>query len=363
MRYFLTLVLSLLSVTKAMMFCQSPEDFDKNNAALRERLIKALKPANSEKLLLHKIMLYNSIAPDKDNTTIRRIKIDDEEIEIRERIVIEDKDQEFYDNEFDYRSGICMLPEDVSFHKLSDCKSNAVIKFVGCVLYGKSLFIFQEPMELNIDLGRTDAALKYKYFSGQAKAKIMLDIIAKFEKLHARNIIHGNIQPSNLVMKQLDFVDIKIINFELAGNPGEITGEGNAYFIPPEKRETQELSIDYDIYSLAVTFANFELEMQRYELKNENSHCFDEDIEVTEDCIANYRTAVLGMFNNDNQTALLADVMEKAMDLEPSNRFQSMKLFGDAIGAVLEKLPSVANTKGANRVLSEMEGVGSKVAI
>ncbi|MCP5495290.1 MAG: serine/threonine-protein kinase PknK [Leptospiraceae bacterium] len=93
--------------------------------------------------------------------------------------------------------------------------------------------------------------------------KIALKIVHALEQLHSQNIIHKDINPSNIVINP-NTLELKIIDLGISSSlsqevpglqaPGNL--EGTLYYISPEQTGRMNRIVDYrtDFYSLGVTF-------------------------------------------------------------------------------------------------------------
>ncbi|TKK71888.1 serine/threonine protein kinase [Ilyomonas limi] len=101
--------------------------------------------------------------------------------------------------------------------------------------------------------------------------KLVLDIAAEiieaFEKIHAENIVHGDIHPSNIILTNK--MQIKVLDFGLAIHheleKDELINFGGAYFfMPPErikkttyKKFTRKPDFSSDVFQLGVVLYTF----------------------------------------------------------------------------------------------------------
>ena len=99
---------------------------------------------------------------------------------------------------------------------------------------------------------------KYEKLSGRKKAQFMVDIINKFQKLHDKSIVHGDIKPENIMMKNNDFSDLRIVDFGLANYVREDSSAGTSFYVAPERYKHKQLTVEGDIFSLGITFAMME---------------------------------------------------------------------------------------------------------
>ena len=237
---------------------------------------------------------------------------------------------------------VCELDAKKPFNRFSDCTSTAVIRYNGCVRDNKAVYLFLEDVSNQLDYGTQSVLENYYLFPGKKKAEIMISVILKFQQLHAKGIVHGNIRGSNIVMHTLDFLDARIVGFGKSGPVGKQILKGDPYFFPSGEYGPQTLSFDKDVYALAHVFGKMELSMRKHLRKNFDKKCFDKNIEVTAECLNSLRSAAIDAFNKKNQTDVLRKIMKTALSKKPEKRYQSMTDFAKAIEDVKNTFPTEA---------------------
>ena len=165
-------------------------------------------------------------------------------------------------------------------------------------------------------------------FSVQEFLFLAIAITESLGQVHARHIIHKDINPANIVINPAS-QKIKIIDFGIATqltrenptlkNPNVL--EGTLAYISPEQTGRMNRSLDYrtDFYSLGATF--YEMLTGRLPFKAEDP------LELVHCHIAKIPTALGneqgGMGNGQNIPQVLADMVMKLMAKNAEERYQS----------------------------------------
>lgn len=135
-------------------------------------------------------------------------------------------------------------------------KSDNVIKYFDIIKYNNKLAIVEEYFS-------GEAINKTNVFPLKEFLSISIKICDALKKIHAKNIVYGDINPSNILYERKTG-EIKIIDFSSAQylsnencifeNNGII--EGSLNYISPEQTGRMNRTIDYrsDFYSLGITF-------------------------------------------------------------------------------------------------------------
>ncbi len=151
---------------------------------------------------------------------------------------------------------------------IRNLKLNGVIKAYGLETYQRTLALILEDFGgVSLKTWMRDSALADRLANRQLNLweflNIAIEIAECLEQIHAANIIHKDINPSNIVYNP-ETKQIKIIDFGIATaiagsqtplkNPTVL--EGTLAYISPEQTGRMNRSIDYrtDFYSLGVTF-------------------------------------------------------------------------------------------------------------
>jgi predicted ATPase/signal transduction histidine kinase/GAF domain-containing protein/tRNA A-37 threonylcarbamoyl transferase component Bud32 len=151
---------------------------------------------------------------------------------------------------------------------LRNLNLDGVIKAYGLETYQRTLALILEDFGgVSLKTWMRDSAvadrLANRKFSLGEFLNIAIDLAESLEHIHAANIIHKDINPSNIVYnaatKQLKIIDFGIATV-LTGSQTPLKNptvlEGTLAYISPEQTGRMNRSIDYrtDFYSLGVTF-------------------------------------------------------------------------------------------------------------
>jgi len=218
----------------------------------------------------------------------------------------------------DYPNREELIRYEQEYNITRNLKMADVITAYDLIKYQNSLVIVLE------DFGgqSLDIILKKCTFSIQEFLEISIKITTALEEIHNSNIIHKDINPSNIVYNQAT-KELKIIDFGISivlpkekptlKNPNTV--EGTLAYISPEQTGRTNLFLDYrsDFYSLGVTF---------YELLTNNKPFIKEDLLELLYC----HLAVMPKSPHEccsEIPSVLSDIVIKLMDKNPDKRYQS----------------------------------------
>ena len=341
------LSLLLISLTRALYNCATPSDFEKFNPLFNDTFSEETRVEAGVKLFLHHLMFRHSEPIGMGGFgEIREYDRSGINLVIKKLVPKNLNQFRMMQNEVKVLKVISELNPELIYNKLEERKSDVIAGFYGCVEDGSDLYILQEKMSL--DMESEEALLLYHALRGQQKANIMLQIISKFEELEKKKIVHGDIKPNNLMMKGNNFRDIRIIDFGTSDFEGKISRGSTPYLIPSKQRKNSALTFERDVYSLAVTFAFFELSTQKFMDKEMKKKCFEQRLNPPSGCEKKFRQGVIAAFNQRNETNELLSVMKTALEEKPEKRFTSMTKFKEAIEGVYSRLPSVGSPRKYN---------------
>jgi PAS domain S-box-containing protein len=167
-------------------------------------------------------------------------------------VIIKVKNKEYQNNE-DMKS----LQRE--FEIGNSINSNNVIKYFDIIKYSNGLAIIEEYFS-----GETINKLnKSKVFALKEFLSISIGICDALERIHSKNIVHGDINPSNILYER-KAGEVKIIDLSSAkylSNEDYILEENNIIkgslnYIAPEQTGRMNRTIDYrsDLYSLGIIF-------------------------------------------------------------------------------------------------------------
>ena len=240
--------------------------------------------------------------------------------------------------------------KDEDFTKYIVCKSKLIAPFHGCIIENDSIFEFQEKMTW--DLGRELAKDAYRALHPYERVVVMLDIIDRFIEFHKENIVHSDIKPSNIMLKNKDFSDIRIIDFGMVNKVGKRFLGGTSGYKPPETYHRDDqgkklLSFQNDVYALGMTFSEMEGHFYYTHMVIKNG-CFKmkEDVKTCGDAV---NKGLKTVFKVDKGLIALLPVIMQAVDVDKSIRFKDMKAFADEILKVFRTL------EGADAIIEDLK--------
>ena len=166
----------------------------------------------------------------------------------------------------------------------------------------------------------------------------MIQIISKFEELHKKTIVHGGIDIMNLKIKGENLDDIRIDYFFYSFKDRTKILNKNPCYVSPEQIKDNLLTYEGDVYNLAIALASMEKPIWDY-LHDVCNRKYDAN-SITDQDIDLFRNKIISYFKNNTKVKHLAEVIEKAINKKPSNRYKSMTDFKTAIIKVHSKLPN-----------------------
>ncbi len=170
--------------------------------------------------------------------------------------------------------------------------------------------------------------------------KIAFRVTEIIENIHAANVIHKNINPSNIVIDP-NTDQLKIIDFGISTllphenpvikNPNDL--EGTLAYMSPEQTGRMNRSLDYrtDFYSLGVTF--YELLARRLPFETSDV------LELVYCHIARIPTPLCKL--NDGIPKMISDIVMKLMMKTAEERYQSASGLKADLGEYLDRLNSL----------------------
>ena len=158
--------------------------------------------------------------------------------------------------------------------------------------------------------------------------KQLLPVLAH---IHARGIIHRDISPDNIILRQqdqlpvlIDFGVVKevVTRIQLEGEPSPATTVGKAGYAPSEQMQTGRAYPSSDLYALAVTAIVL--------LSGKEPQVLFDDVNFA----WRWQEAV-------QVTPAFAQVLNKALNFKPGDRFQSVSEMAKALSA--SEIPSAVS--------------------
>lgn len=236
----------------------------------------------------------------------------------------------------EYPSNDDMKVQQRDFELGSKIKSNNVIKYLDIIKCNNGLAVIEE------------------YFSGEALNKlnkpfelkefllISTGICDALEKIHAENIVHKAINPSNILYERKTG-QVKIIDFSSAGylsNENYIIEdnnivEGSLYYISPEQTGRMNRTIGYgsDFYSLGIIFYEMLTGKVPFQAKDPMeiiySHVAKEPESITK--------------TNADVPKAVSDIVVKLIAKNPEDRYKSASGLKKDLERCLEQIENNSN--------------------
>ena len=186
-----------------------------------------------------------------------------------------------------------------------------------------------------------DKALQHRRFSEYEIKKIIISVLHALEYLHNQEhqIVHNDVTAHNVIINLIgDYNDLKLIDLGNACSQGEIVplhtqiNERDIFYIAPERftdgKVVPKSDIKSDLFSVGVLMYNLLFKEQPWfvDLK-----CIPIDLWIPVIKEARNQKLLLPEFSNHRKNGLLVNIMLKALELDPSNRFKNARDFIDAI--------------------------------
>ena len=188
------------------------------------------------------------------------------------------------------------------------------------------LFLIMEYVE-GQGLNEILNALK-RPMSIERSIKLMKQILNAFAFAHQNGIVHRDVKPENILIKAND--EVKVLDFGIAKLLGDSefnltktgTQVGTVYYMSPEQVKAEELDHRSDIYSLGITFYEVVSGFCPYRsLKSE--------FEVYNKIVHEPLTSLVSSMGEEYVS--IWNVIEKATEKKPSNRYSSCEEFSKAL--------------------------------
>ena len=148
---------------------------------------------------------------------------------------------------------------------------------------------------------------------------IMQQLTSAISCAHDSNIIHRDIKPQNVLIKEDGIVKITDFGIAMALNSNELTQTnsvmGSVHYLPPEQANGKGATLKSDIYSLGIVM--FELLTGKLPFRGENA------VEIAIKQMKNQIPSVCSM--NENIPQSVENIILKACAKNPKNRYNTVK--------------------------------------
>ena len=134
-------------------------------------------------------------------------------------------------------------------------------EYYGCIYdqnNKKNVYIMMEALYNNLKEGRLDFLNLKTPFE---RLDFYIEFAEAITKIHSEGYIHGDISPSNLMVVDATFNNIKIIDFGVSVKTGEPSKGGTLLTNAPEKNEFPQIlaTSAIDVFAFGITIAFIEL--------------------------------------------------------------------------------------------------------
>ena len=147
---------------------------------------------------------------------------------------------------------------------------------------------------------------------------IMQQLTSAISCAHDSNIIHRDIKPQNVLIKEDGIVKITDFGIAMALNSNELTQTnsvmGSVHYLPPEQANGKGATLKSDIYSLGIVM--FELLTGKLPFRGENA------VEIAIKQMKNQIPSVCSM--NENIPQSVENIILKACAKNPKNRYNTV---------------------------------------
>ena len=148
---------------------------------------------------------------------------------------------------------------------------------------------------------------------------IMQQLTSAISCAHDSNIIHRDIKPQNVLIKEDGIVKITDFGIAMALNSNELTQTnsvmGSVHYLPPEQANGKGATLKSDIYSLGIVM--FELLTGKLPFRGENA------VEIAIKQMKNQIPSVCSM--NESIPQSVENIILKACAKNPKNRYNTVK--------------------------------------
>lgn len=206
-------------------------------------------------------------------------------------------------------------------------------EFFGCTLDGGEnigearFYVLQETLETDLK----NESVCYRFvdlYSPIQRIQRYRDLAMGLVKMHGLNLSHEDLKPENVMIKDKDFSNLKIIDFGMVCSTNENVFGGSPLFNSPEKIKSLKgvgrCHPKHDIWALGLTIAVIEGKNQEIN-KNMNNFCFRSDF--THNCykkiFENVSSIIDLVFGKSNTFTKL---LKKMISFNPEDRPTAKKI-------------------------------------
>lgn len=132
------------------------------------------------------------------------------------------------------------------------------------------VFIITEKLFEDLEDEPSAAKLVHTFriqFCPLKKLGVLLQLARALESIHARNVVHSDLKPANIMTVDKQMKELKLVDFGLSNQAGMKQIGGTALFAPPEFQTSSLLQPSFDVYSFGVTVGALEISAKKMERK------------------------------------------------------------------------------------------------
>ena len=313
--------------------CTTPRDFEESNSQLYTK--EFLEQRKAAKPSLHLFLFNNGKKMGRGSFgEVRKVVGLPQNIVIKKITSDSDNTIDDIEDEIELLRVLCGKKAIGYDSTLFNCPSTAIAEYKGCVVDGGDAYIFQEGMD--IDLSKSSVKKNFKKLSLGRQAQFMVDLTSKFQELHDRKIVHGDIKPENIMMAGDDFRRVRIVDLGCSDYEGNKKFGGSLYYLAPERFYDYTLTIKGDIYALGVTFISMLVDFSKG-LRDLPVGCFE--LGTQNICVDSIQSVLIDSLSSNSKTRLLHEALKTAISPKMKDRYKSMRDFGDKIASLAKDLP------------------------
>lgn len=151
-----------------------------------------------------------------------------------------------------------MLPEIIALQRLKNI--DGIVKFEGCEIGDKYIFIYQQKLETNLeDINLLEAIRKLKF---DKKLQLYADLSNTVAAIHMKEFLNRDIKPENMMVAKGPIDRIYVIDLGSASHENEKLRIGSRWFWSPEMWMNDEhfQNKKDDVWALALSIGEIEFD-------------------------------------------------------------------------------------------------------
>ena len=115
-----------------------------------------------------------------------------------------------------------------------------------------------------------------------------LQVAKLITAIHDQNIVHGSIQPRNIMSLDNKYIDMVLVDYSFSAEIGSYIRKTNRFYNPPEKIDPMRIANpDHDAFSFMITM--FEMALDRYSFNDRIlKGCPDDENKYNDKCYDTY---------------------------------------------------------------------------